>query len=192
MNVRSRWGTLAAVGAAFVVGLTAPAGAHAVRHLVQQIDGASIKKDSMPGNRIVTNTVTGTQVAESTLGHVPYATKAGTAAKLPTLVWHTLTLINDWSAVIGDRTPAYAIDAEGIVHLRGAMCCGATATQAFSLPASARPGKNAFLLAFSQGAYAAELAVLSSGKVYVYNGGGAPANSTASLTSLEGVTFAAS
>ena len=191
MNVRSRSRTFAAVAAALVVGLAAPAGAHVVRQLAHRIDGSTIKKDSMPGNRIVSNSVTGKQIVESTLGHVPYATKAGTAAKLPPLVWHNLKLANGWSIVLGDRIPAYAVDAMGIVHLRGAMCCGTTA-QAFSLPASARPGKTAYLLVFSQGAYAAELVVLPTGKAYVYSGGGAPANSTTSLTSLEGVTFAAS
>ena len=189
MNVRSRWGTFAAVGAAFVVGLTAPAGAHAVRALAQQIDGSSIKKDSMPGNRIVSDSVTGKQIAESTLGHVPFATKAGTAAKLSPLAWHKLTLGNGWSAISGDRPPAYAVDAQGIVHLRGAICCG-TSSEALSLPASARPDKNAYLLVYSQGGYAAELAVLPSGKAYVYSGGGAPTTSTTGLTSLEGVTFA--
>jgi hypothetical protein len=189
MNVRSRWGTFAAVGAAFVVGLTAPAGAHAVRGLAPQIDGSSIKKDSMPGNRIVSNSVTGTQIAESTLGHVPYANKAGTAAKLSPLVWHKLTLAGGWSVISNDGAPAYAVDAQGIVHLRGAICCG-TGTQAFSLPAGARPSKIAYLLVFSQGAYAAELAVLPTGKAYLYPGAGAPSTSTTSLTSLDGVTFA--
>jgi hypothetical protein len=106
-------------------------------------------------------------------------------------VWHNLTLANGWLAPIGDRTPAYAVDAQGIVHLQGAMCCG-TAIQAFTLPTSARPGKKVYLLVFSQGPYAAELAVLPTGKAYVYPGGGAPTNSTTTLTSLEGVTFAGS
>ena len=68
--------------------------------------------------------MTGKQIAESTLGHVPFATKAGTAAKLRPLAWHGLSLANSWSALVGDRAPAYAVDAEGIVHLRGALCCG--------------------------------------------------------------------
>lgn len=191
MNVRSRWVTFAAVGAAFVVGLTGPADAHVVGKLANRIDGSSIQKHSMPGNRIVSNSVTGKQVAESTLGHVPYATKAGTAAKLRPLAWHDLTLANGWSALLGDRAPGYAVDAEGIVHLRGAMCCG-TAIQAFTLPAKARPGKVAYLLAFSQGAYAAELAIQPTGAAYIYSGGGAPPTSSTSLTSLEGVTFDAS
>jgi hypothetical protein len=181
MNVRSRWGTLAAVGAAFAVGLSAPAGADAVRALAHKIDGASIKKDSM----------TGKQIDESTLGHVPYATKAGTAAKLPPLEWHHLTLEHGWTAVLGDRTPKYAVDAEGIVHLQGAICCGST-SEAFTLPPSARPDENMYLMALASGAYVAQLAVQPSGKVFVQAGGGAPSTSTTSLTSLEGVTFAAS
>jgi hypothetical protein len=191
MNVRSRWGTLVAVGAAFAVGLSAPAGADAVRALAHKIDGASIKKDSMPGNRITSNSVTGKQIDESSLGHVPYATKAGTAAKLPPLEWHHLTLEHGWTAVLGDRTPKYAVDAEGIVHLQGAICCGST-SEAFTLPPSARPDENMYLMALASGAYVAQLAVQPSGKVFVQSGGGAPSTSTTSLTSLEGVTFAAS
>jgi hypothetical protein len=191
MNIRSRWGTLAAVGAAFVVGLAAPAGAHVVQDLAHKIDGSSIKKDSMPGNRIESNSVTGKQIAESELGHVPYATKAGTAANLPPLEWHHLTLVNDWLHPLGDRTPEYAIDAQGIVHLQGAMCCG-TASHAFTLPANARSDKNVYLVALASGAYAAQLVVQPSGQVLVQSGGGAPSNSTTNLTSLDGVTFAAS
>jgi hypothetical protein len=108
-----------------------------------------------------------------------------------TLSGNRLRLNTVTGAEIADRTPAYAVDAQGIVHLRGAMCCGTT-NQAFSLPTSARPGKTAYLLAFSQGAYAAELVVLPTGEAHVFPGGGAPPTSTTSLTSLEGVTFAAS
>ncbi|HZC72761.1 MAG TPA: hypothetical protein VE442_18835 [Jatrophihabitans sp.] len=156
--------------------------------IVAHSGDALVLKRTLSGNRLRLNTVTGAEIAESKLGTVP---KANLANHVPALVWHNLTLANGWSVVIGDRTPAYAVDAQGIVHLRGAMCCGTT-NQAFSLPTSARPGKTAYLLAFSQGAYAAELVVLPTGEAHVFPGGGAPPTSTTSLTSLEGVTFAAS
>jgi hypothetical protein len=156
--------------------------------IVAHSGDALVLTRSLSGNRLRLNTVTGAEVNESKLGTVP---KANLANHVPALVWHNLTLANDWSVVIGVRTPAYALDAQGIVHLRGAMCCGTT-SQAFTLPANARPSKNVYLLALASGGYPAQLVVQPAGTVIVQSGGGAPPSSATSLTSLEGVTFAAS
>jgi hypothetical protein len=48
-------------------------------YAASKINGKTIKKASMPGNRLKPNTVTGKQVAEGTLGTVPLATSAGSA-----------------------------------------------------------------------------------------------------------------
>ena len=44
-----------------------------------QISGKSIKKRSVPANRVVSDALTGTQIKESTLGPVPAAIAAQTA-----------------------------------------------------------------------------------------------------------------
>ncbi len=46
-----------------------------------KINGKTIKVKSLPGNRIKPNTVTGSQVKESSLSQVPSAANAGTAAR---------------------------------------------------------------------------------------------------------------
>lgn len=48
-------------------------------YAASKINGKTIKPKSLPGNRIVPNTVTGTQVKESSLKIVPVAKKAETA-----------------------------------------------------------------------------------------------------------------
>jgi hypothetical protein len=139
MNIRriKPSGTVLIVAAALVVGLEAPAMAHQVKAVAHKISGASIAAHSIPGNRLKNNTLTGSQIKESTLGTVPRATRA---SKLPPLVWHPLTLQNNWVTYNSNfRTPSYAIDAQGFVHLAGAIKNGTANKDAFVLPAVARP-----------------------------------------------------
>jgi hypothetical protein len=121
--------------AGLVIGLAIPAAAHEASSL---INGNSIKIGSIPGNRLVNNGLTGKQINESTLGTVP---RAKTAATLPPLQWHPITTLeNGWVAVTasgGPGAPAYAVDAQGIVHLQGAIGYSGTSGQpAFTLPAN--------------------------------------------------------
>jgi hypothetical protein len=62
-----------------VVGLAAPA---AAREASTLINGRSIAVQSIPGNRLAVNGVTGRQVKESSLGTVPRAKSATTAKTL--------------------------------------------------------------------------------------------------------------
>src|SRR5215469_65615 len=67
---------------ALVVAMTGSALAGPLQNL---IDGSSIKKHSIPGNRIIDHALTGQQIDVSKLGTVPHATSAanaGNAAKL--------------------------------------------------------------------------------------------------------------
>jgi hypothetical protein len=122
--------TAAAVVVAFTLGVAAPAAAH---EAAKKVSGSTLKA----------NSVTGKQVKESTLHIVPKAKLALkakvalTAKALPPLVWHNLTLRNDWT-LVGTVQPSYAVDAQGIVHLRGVMA-GTIDTEAFVLPVKARP-----------------------------------------------------
>jgi len=98
-----------------------------------------ISKRSLSGNRLRHNTVTGKEVSEKKLGQVP---RAGLATHVPPLVWHPLTLINGWyNWYVTKRVPAYAIDVQGIVHLRGfIMGVSNGALYQFAvLPPEARP-----------------------------------------------------
>jgi hypothetical protein len=93
---RSRLATvpmLLVAAGGLVVGLAVPAAAREAGHL---INGRSIAVQSIPGNRLMVNSLTGRQIKESTLGTVPTATLAATASKLPPLKWHPVTLENGW------------------------------------------------------------------------------------------------
>jgi hypothetical protein len=123
------------VAGGLVVGLAMPA---AAREASTLINGKSIAKLSIPGDRLEFNTLTGKQIKESTLATVPSATLAH---KLPALKWHALTLENGWENLGAPvvRPAGYAVDAQGVVHLRGEIGGGTSGTFAFTVPASVTP-----------------------------------------------------
>jgi hypothetical protein len=174
-----------AVGA-LVVGLAAPASIAEASHL---INGKSIKNHTITGKKLKNNTVTGRQIKESTLGTVRKAARAKT---LPPLVWHPLILQNNWVSFNANfGTPSYAVDAEGFVHLKGAIKNGTINSIAFVLPAAAHP-------AFSQ-QLPVDQNLGTTGRLFIDTEGGAkpsddPASSgsAATFTSLDGVEFAVS
>lgn len=139
MNVRrlKPSGTVLVAAVALVIGLEAPAMAHQVNVAAHKLSGSSIKVHSIKGNRLKPNTLTGKQIKESTLGTVP---KAKTASTLPALKWHPIThFLNGWknADIAGTRHTAYAVDAQGIVRLRGAISGGTGI--AFTLPSGLAP-----------------------------------------------------
>lgn len=78
-----------------------------------------IARRTLSGNRLRLNTVAGKEVAN--------------------LVWHRLTLVDGWQNYWGtERRPAWALDAQNVVHLRGAIWNGSAASFA-RLPISVRP-----------------------------------------------------
>ena len=152
-----------------------------------------IKKHTLSGNRLRDHTITGRQVNLKHLGTVP---KAQLATHLPHLKWHTLTLTNGWAAYGGSgntyyQLPAYTKDAQGVVHLRGALSgSGQTSNQFATLPTGFRPSvKRQWVpVASSNAASDPQLVVLdvgSDGTLLIYNGPGA----NDAFVSLDGVTF---
>jgi hypothetical protein len=158
-------GALAILVVGIVIGVSSPAIAHDARSAAHKISGSSIKTHSIAGNRLKSNTLTGDQIKESTLGTVPSATRAST---LPALVWHPLTLLVGWANEFAAAPPvAYAVDAQGIVHLRGSVRgVSSTATEViFDLPVSVRPSYNVYLPVVNNGPIPGTLIVESSGDV---------------------------
>jgi hypothetical protein len=137
------------------------------------------------GSRLKPNSVTGTQVKESTLGTVP---QAKLAKALPTLKWTSVSLINGWEAA--ERFPAVALSSEGIVYMRGAIT-GSSATDevAFVLPTAMRPTSGYVLLASDQ-------SVSETGSVFISTDGSVSVRTDPSdpssdeYASLEGLLFA--
>lgn len=174
-----------------VVGLATPAAAHEAASLAHRIDGSSIKPHSIPGNRLKSNTVTGKQINESTLGVVP---KASRASSLPPLVWHNITsFTNGWKAVTAAQNAlpvAYAIDAEGQVHLRGALTGGTVDEAAFTLPSSVVSSTlNLYFPVVADGGTLGLLTVGHGGEVIPTGGGTAEDIEVSSFTGLDGIAF---
>jgi hypothetical protein len=187
-NPRSRKAVaIALLLGGFVLGLSGPAVARTVAHT---INGSQIAKHSISGNRLKSNTVTGAQVKESTLGTVPKATRA---QSLPHLVWVSLKLKNSWANYTGVNhgTPAYAVDAEGSIHLKGAISGGLSATTAFTLPAALHPSRSIDVVADESQAAAGRLLIAPNGDVQPVDGDGEP-GSASSFTSLDGIIFSIS
>jgi hypothetical protein len=168
-----------------VVGLAIPAAGHEAGNL---INGKSIAKHSIAGNRLKPNTLTGAQIKESTLRTVPRA------RSLTPLVWHPITLENNWVSGAGGpppnyRSPAYAIDAEGLVHFRGTLGGGVAGTDAFVLPKAASPRAGLVIDTpmMASGGHAGFLLITSTG--VAPSQGEATAGEVEDLSVLEGITF---
>jgi len=148
-----------------------------------------IKQHSLSGNRLHNHTLTGTQINVKKLGTVPLATKAKT---LPKLTWHKLTLINGWADYHGPtdkRIPAYAVDAQGIVHFRGGLIHTGIANPVFTiLPASVRPTQIVWLTADTNVATTGRIDISTDGTVQTQDG--SVTGQAAAFTSLDGITYA--
>jgi hypothetical protein len=177
-----------AVGA-LVVALS---GSAAVASGALQNGNKLIAKNTLSGNRLKNNSVTGKQINAGTLGTVPVATS------LAPLVWNNLTLVNGWVnyptgllLLGGYAPPQYAIDGQGFVHLRGGLS-GASKTSGViaSLPSGFRPaaGNTWLPVASTNGSsdpQTADIDVTSAGNITAYAGSGA----TLKFVSLDGVEF---
>jgi hypothetical protein len=149
-----------------------------------------IAKNTLSGNRLRTDTVTGSQVKESTLGTVPSASRAAIANALPPLAWHSFTLTNGWSDYPNSRPAAWALDAQGIVHLRGAIYrATGSATIFAAVPAAIRPPGDLWLTADTVNATTGRLEILPQVGFDVQDS--ANGANAADFTSLDGITYSA-
>jgi hypothetical protein len=109
--------------------------------------------------------------------------------KLPQLVWHKLTLVNNWVNFNGTaRPPAWARDAQGVIHFRGAIMETANTNAQFTtLPASIRPAVALWLVTDLLNAAPGRIDIATSGVVTVE----AATNAAAArgLTNLDGITY---
>ena len=111
------------------------------------------------------------------------------ALAVPKLVWHPLVLINGWGNYFSTphRAPAYAVDAQGVVHFRGGISTGGNNYAFTILPAALRPSNTVYLTADTFGGTTGRIIIYSDGSAHTQDPSG-----TASLgfTSLEGITYA--
>jgi hypothetical protein len=184
------------------------------------INGKSIKNRSIPAVKMKKNSLGGTEIKESKLGAVPNASHASSAdsatnagharsadsatnaghatsadsatsaGDLPDLVFENLTLINNWLPYPDTNVPGAALDAQGVVHLRGAMYqITGTNPFPFIMPAKFRPAAQRIYVSVGLlSAKPGRLAIQSDGTVVPES---ADVFSDAQgFTSLEGATYA--
>jgi len=172
-----------------------------------KINGSTLKNRSVPSAKLKRDSVSGTEIAEATLQTVPRAASAGradgaaradsagradsaaqadTAADLPDLSFESLTLENGWVTYPDTRPPAGALDAQGIVHLRGGMGDGSSPIL-FKLPARLRPSSVIYVPVDLVNGHPGRLGIQPDGIVYVISAG--TFADAKAFTSLEGVTF---
>jgi hypothetical protein len=166
-----------------VVGLAVPAAAHETSHL---INGKSIAIQSIPGNRLKVNTLTGRQINESTLGAVPKA------HGLSPRIWHPLTLQNGWVSYNSGThgTPSYAMLAPGVILLHGAISGGTDDSVAFTLPAALHPTRVIDVADAQTAGDTGVLLIQSNGTVEVI--ADQDHATSVGFTSLDGVIFSVS
>jgi hypothetical protein len=101
-------------------------------YAVAKLNGATIQKRSIPGNRIKLDALTGAEVKESKLGKVPSATKADDAAKLGHLSASSYTQggghFVDYGLTLKTNTALMTIADLGAGSIRAG--CNANGTQA--------------------------------------------------------------
>jgi hypothetical protein len=123
-------------------------------------------------------------------GHATSADSATSAGDLPDLVFENLTLINNWLPYPDTNVPGAALDAQGVVHLRGAMYqITGTNPFPFIMPAKFRPAAQRIYVSVGLlSAKPGRLAIQSDGTVVPES---ADVFSDAQgFTSLEGATYA--
>jgi hypothetical protein len=175
-----------------------------------KINGKSLKNRSVASSKLMRDSVGGTEIRENTLQTVPRAASAGqaehaaladaaaraenaghadsaaTAADLPDLSFENLTLENGWTTYPDTRPPAAALDAQGIVHLRGGMSDGSSPI-VFTLPPRLRPSSDVYIPVDLVNGHPGRLSIQDDGTAYVVAAG--LWTDAKAFTSLEGVTF---
>jgi hypothetical protein len=163
------------------------AGVIAVGALVCAMGGTAVAATHQDGNKLIArHSLSGNRLANHTV--------AKKQLKQP--VWHTMNLTNGWTAydVANYGAPAYALDNQGFVHLRGAINGASSTAPSFTqLPAGFAPREpNAFVAAGStngpSGPQAVVLDIQHTGFITAQAG---PSGSLI-FVSLAGVSFATS
>jgi hypothetical protein len=103
-------------------------------------------------------------------------------------VWHAIDLTGNWQDG-GDNTPtpAWWLDSNHVLHLRGDVINGSIHAPVFTLPVGARPGHFVFLAVYADGGMPAGLQIGPNGKAFLkdQNNGATVQN----WSSFDGVSF---
>jgi hypothetical protein len=124
------------------------------------------------------------------MGGTGYA--IGAASRGPVVpaapVWHAIDLTGGWQdAGFNTPTPAWWLDSNHVLHLRGDVADGSLKAPVFTLPAGARPGHVLFLPIYGNQAVDAGLTIRPTGKAFFRDDAGGA--TVAAWASLDGVSF---
>jgi hypothetical protein len=101
-------------GAAFVIGgLAVVVAMGGTGYAASTVNGHDIAKHSIPGNRLGHNTITGSQVKESTLGTVDRAKRATTADRASAALSVDGNTVTSFAFTVADNDPFRAVAVSG-------------------------------------------------------------------------------
>ena len=143
------------------------------------VTAPKLAADSVTTSKIVDDTITRNDIREGTI----------TGAEVADLEWHNFNLLNGWVSAngVGLRTPGWAIDAEGVLHLRGAIKDGSTTAFA-RIPASYRPSTYVYVSTSLAGAEPGQIVIDPTG--YLQADYAETFQDAIDFTTLDGVTWA--
>jgi len=121
---------------------------------------ADLENGAVTTPKLATDSVTSTKIVDDTITRSDIRDGAITGTEIPDLEWHNFNLLNEWVSANGAglRTPAWAIDAEGTLHLRGAIKDGDTTSFA-RIPAAHRPSTTVYVTTSLAGAEPGQIVI---------------------------------
>lgn len=172
-------------------------------YAVNSINGALLKRGSVPGSKLKASAVKSAKLADGAITSSKLAADSVDGSKvadgsigsadLTPFSFTQPTLQNGWD--IGPlATPGFGKDAAGFVHLRGQILDGTLGTSAFQLPAGLRPAQDALfgaLHVFGGNSTVCNVAIGTSGDVTIGVVGDTGCTGPAGIYSLDGITFRA-
>lgn len=143
------------------------------------ITAQKLAPDSVTRAKIADGAVTTNAIADSTVG----------VDDIADLEWRTLNLTNGWTnAGLGSRPPAWAVDGEGVVHLRGVIHQVDPGDPNFGkLPLAARPVDQVAVPTVTAAGNLGVISIASSGALFVYSH--EVPSSAQTYTSLDGIAW---
>ncbi|WP_183094240.1 hypothetical protein [Nocardioides stalactiti] len=149
---------------------------------------ADIATGAVTQPKLAPDSVVSGKILNETIGGVDIKNGSVTATDVAPLQWHDFVLLYGWVNANGaERPPGWAVDVQGVIHLRGAISGGATTAFA-RLPAAVRPSAPVYVVTNLDGSKPGRILVDPTGFLQAdYED---TFDDAIAFTSLDGVTWA--